>query len=143
MASIEPAAVTMSIWTHKTRPQLRRFGLAFGGGLTLLSTLLWWRDKPLAPWTFGAAAAIVLMALLAPRLLAPLEWLLERIFKAVTAVVTYLILTLVYFVVMTPVGLVLRAFGRDTFGKRFDRTRASYWQDVTEDGPGSRPDRPY
>jgi hypothetical protein len=133
----------MSIWHHKNKPQLRRFGLSFGAGLTVLSTLLFWRDKAPAPIVLGVALTILAFAALAPRALAPLEWLLERIFKTVTLALTYLVLTLVFFLVVTPIGLIVRATRRDPMGRRPDRTRASYWVTVEPNGPGSRPDKPF
>lgn len=133
----------MSLWTHKTTKQLRRFGLSFGAGLSVLSGLLWWRDKPAAPVVSGVAVSVLLLAALAPRALAPLEWLLERVFKAVTLVATYIILTVVYVLVFTPLGLAIRVFGHDTFGRRFDRSMNSYWKDVAADGPSTRPDKPF
>lgn len=122
---------------------LRRFGFAFGGGLTVLGSLLLWRAKAPAPWVLGAAGAILLLALVAPRALRPLEWLLARLFRLVTATLTYVILTVVFVVVLTPIGLVRRLLGKDGLGLRPDPDRASYWVDVPADGPASRPDKPF
>jgi hypothetical protein len=132
---------------HENEPrsnqELRRFGLAFGGGLTVLGSLLLWRDKVPAPWVLVGAGVVLLSALAAPRLLRPLEWLLARLFRLVTATLTYVVLTVVFFVVLTPMGLLRRLFGKDGLGLRPDPGRSSYWVDVEPDGPGSRPDKPF
>jgi len=49
-------------------------------------------------------------------------------------VMSHLILALIYYLVLTPVGLALRAAGRDPLHRRFERDARSYWID--------RPDRP-
>ena len=91
----------------------------------------------------GVAATVLVLAAVAPRALAPLEWLLSRIFKLVTQVLTYVLVTLTFFLVVTPIGLLMRAFGRDPLGRRPDPEATSYWVDVPADGPGSRPEKPF
>ncbi len=122
---------------------LRRFGLAFGGGLTVLGSLLAWKSKAAAPWVLGAAGTIFVAGLLAPRLLAPLEKVMAAIFRAVTVTLTYVLLTIIFVVVLTPMGLVRRLLGRDSLGLKLEPDRESYWVDVEADGPGSRPESPF
>ena len=57
---------------RKTLAELRKFGFAFGGGLTLLGSLLWWRDKAPAPYVLAAAAVMLLSAAVLPRALTPI-----------------------------------------------------------------------
>lgn len=42
-------------------------------------------------------------------------------------VMSYLILAVIYYLVITPTGLMLRLFGHDPLSRRFDRQRESYW----------------
>lgn len=42
-------------------------------------------------------------------------------------VLSHVILALVYFLVLTPIGLLMRAFGRDPLQRRFEPDRDSYW----------------
>jgi len=132
--------------THssKTTPSgLRRFGFAFGGGLTVLGSLLLWRDKPAAPYVLGVAAVVLLLGALFPRGLTPLEWLMSRLFRVVTAVLTYVILTVVFIVVLTPLGFIRRLLGKDSLGLAPDPGSLSYWVDVDPEGPASRPEKPF
>ena len=50
-------------------------------------------------------------------------------------VVSPVMMGLIFFVVFTPVGIAMRAFGRDTMKRRFEPQRASYWEDRTPPGP--------
>jgi hypothetical protein len=133
----------MSLWTEKTVKDLRRFGLSFGCAFGLLGGLLWWRDRPAAPWVLGVAGTVLALGIAFPRALAPLEWVLAKIFKAVTTALTYVLVTITFYLVITPMGLLMRLFGRDPLGLKFDRGKASYWVDVEPDGPWSRPDKPF
>ena len=127
-----------------TKRQLRIFGFAFGGGLSVLGGILYWRGITAAPpYLWGVAGVLWLLALLAPKLLWPLEKVMATIFRAVTAALTAVLLTVFFFLIFTPIGLILQLTRKDPLGKRFDRQRASYWFDVPEDGPWSRPEKPF
>ncbi len=43
-------------------------------------------------------------------------------------VLSYVILGIMYYLVFTPVGLLMRAFGRDPLARRFDRQAITYWE---------------
>jgi hypothetical protein len=42
-------------------------------------------------------------------------------------VVSHVILAIVYYLILTPIGLLVRAIGRDPMERRFDRDAESYW----------------
>ena len=128
---------------RKSLKDLRRFGLAFGTAMTILGSLLLWRDRAAGPWVLGLAGFAVLSALIAPRLLRPLEMVLAGLLRAVMTVVTYVVLTLAYFVVFTPIGLLMKLLGKDLLDRRFPTEKESYWAPVEVDGPATRPDKPY
>ena len=41
--------------------------------------------------------------------------------------ISHLILGAIYYLLITPLGLLMRAFGRDSMGKRFDPQASTYW----------------
>lgn len=127
----------------KSIKELRRFGLAFGTAMTILGSLLLWRGKAAAPWVLGLAVFAILSGVLAPRVLRPLEMVLAGLLRAVMTAVTYVVLTLAYFFVFTPIGLLVKLTGRDLLDRRFPTDEKSYWQSVEVDGPATRPDKPY
>ena len=133
----------MSEHATKTVTELRKFGFAFTGGLTLLGSLLWWREKAAWPWVLGAAAVVLMLALVAPAALRPLEKLLATLFRWIMAALTYVILVVTYYLVVTPIGLIMRLFGQDPLHLKRQPDRPSFWVPVEEDGPHSRADKPY
>ena len=75
--------------------------------------------------------------------LRPLEKVLATIFRWVTAAITYVVLVLTYYLVVTPTGIVMRLLGKDPLHLKREPNRPSFWVPVEEDGPHSRPDKPY
>lgn len=104
--------------------------------------LLWWSNV-LGPYLLGAGAAFLAAGLLFPRVLAPIERGWMKFAEALSTVMTVVILTVTFFLVITPIGLLRRALGNDSLGMKFGRKSASYWVPVPPDGPGSRPDKPF
>ena len=88
-------------------------------------------------WAFGVAAALAGVALLAPRLLALPNRLWHRFGLLLQRVAHPVVLAIVYFAVVTPTGLLLRAFGKDPLRLRFDPNVASYW--IVRQPPGPEP----
>jgi hypothetical protein len=107
--------------------ELRRFGLTVGGAFLLLALLSRWRGHTLPPLVLGAAGVLlVLPGLLAPRLLAPVERAWMRAAAVMGRVNTRIILTVVYYLVITPVGVVRRWLG-DPLDRTMRDGRPSVW----------------
>jgi hypothetical protein len=111
--------------------------------LAILGSLFLWRDKPLWPYLYGVAGLFLIAGLIAPRLLAPIEWAWMKMAQAMGIVMTKIILSLTFYLVITPLGLIRRIFGTDSLKLKFDRNEKSYWVEVDPEGPTSRHDKPY
>lgn len=106
---------------------LRKFALVFGGALAALGGLAWYRDSHIAPFLLLPAAVVVLVGLAAPRLLRGLYYAWMAIGLVLGTVVTAIILTVVFVVVLTPTALVMRLLGKDPLARELDRRAESYW----------------
>jgi hypothetical protein len=118
--------------------QPRKFGLSVGGVLLLFAGIAAWRSHPtLAAVLAVPAAALVLGGLVAPAALVPVE----RRWMAAAAVLgafnTRILLTVAYYLVITPVGLILRVAGRDPLDRRL-HSGPSYWTRRPPEPPASR-----
>jgi hypothetical protein len=119
----------MELTHHESsRKELRRFGFTSALIVALLFgvVLPWLLDRafPLWPWIF--ASAIVLPALLYPPALEPLykAWMC---FGAIAGFInTRLILGLFYYLIMTPLGLLMRLLRKDPMYRQRDSSQASY-----------------
>jgi hypothetical protein len=107
--------------------ELRRFGLIVGG---LFGVMGVWpalvRGQGPRAWALALAAALILPALAAPRLLAPVQRVWTALGEALGWVNTRIVLGVIFFGVVTPTGLVLRLGGRDPMRRGFDDAAATY-----------------
>lgn len=126
------------------RRGLRDFGLMTGGLFAgIFGVLLPWKfgwQWPIWPWLL----LVVLggMGLLAPQRLEPVYRLWMRLGLGIGAVVSRIILGIVFFCVVTPLGLLMRATGKDPMRRQFDPAAASYRELVSADKSGSI-DKPF
>ena len=136
----------MTTTPSKTNGELRKFGLVMAGALGVIGALLAWR-KGLTPPTHGAliaAGAFLVLALAAPRVLAPLEWAWMKLAAVLSFVMTRVILTLTFYLAITPIGWIVRSIGRGGLHLRPDPNAATYWLEVdAENGPGTRHRAPF
>ena len=106
---------------------LRKFGLVVGSVFLLLGLWFLLRHKPVWPYLLSPGALLILLGLLAPRLLRQVYLAWMAMAFVLGLVVSTVLLTLFFFLVITPVSLVARLFGKDFLSLRIDRTAASYW----------------
>lgn len=105
----------------------RKFGLLVGAVFLAIGAFVFWREASwwIVPVALGAP--LVLLGAVFPRALRPvyLGWM----FMAVVLgfFVTRIILTIFFFLVITPVALFFKLIGRDALHRKPDREAASYW----------------
>lgn len=108
---------------------LRRFGWTVGAVFVGLAALVAWKHAGaltlLARGMGGAGLALVAFGTIRPALLRPVYrvWMLLAV--AMGFVMTRVLLTMVFFTVATPIGLVRRALGHDPMRRR--RPTGSLW----------------
>lgn len=117
----------------------REFGLVVGGVLLLLSG--WWiyRGKfhSVSQITLPVAALLLLLGIIFPRVLFYPNKAWMALAAALSFVTTRIILAFVYFVVITPIGIIKRLMGWDPLNRRA-APRESYWQPYAERQRDSR-----
>jgi len=128
---------------NKSPTDLRKFGLIMAAALAVLGALFILKHNPAWPYLFGTGGFFLIAGLFIPRILAPIECLWMKIAHVMGIVMTYILLTLTYYIVITPVGLIMRLMGNDPMQRKIDPNAKSYWVKVDPDGPTGRPEKPY
>jgi 4-amino-4-deoxy-L-arabinose transferase-like glycosyltransferase len=108
--------------------ELRRFGLTVGGMFLLLGLVSWWRGHVLPPrvfWTLGVL--LVVPGLLAPAILGPVQRAWMRGGAMLGEVNSRILLTVFFYLVVAPFGLVLRTFVRDPLDRSMRGGERSNW----------------
>lgn len=116
----------------------RAFGIVFAVVFAGLSTWLAYGGKGAWPVALGAAAVFLAAAWRAPGVLAPLNRLWTRFGLLIHKVVSPVVLGFLFFAVITPTGLIMRALGKDPLRLARDPAAASYW--IRRQPPGPAPD---
>jgi len=111
----------------------REFGLVVGGVLVLLSSWWFYRGKfhDVRQVTMPVGALLVLLGLLLPRALVWPSKAWMALAEALSFVSTRIILAIVFFLIVTPIGFVKRMFGWDPLYRRAAATD-SYWRPYSE-----------
>ena len=120
----------------------RRFGFTLGAAFLALGAIAWWRGGRIAPLVLAALATpLVLGALIAPTALGPVERAWMAFAERLSRITTPIAMGIVFYLVMTPIGLVMRAFGKNPLDHR--TARDSFW--IEREGAARRStlDRPY
>jgi hypothetical protein len=120
----------MEINRNPSRRELRQFAgiwfpafFALVGGLIVYNAGRW--TVPLAIWT--AALLLSVMGMVKPAWMRPIfvGWMFAA--APIGWCVSRLILAIVYYGVITPIGLVIRLMKRDPLQQRFDPSAPTYW----------------
>ena len=117
---------------HTPRPptehELRSFAFTVGLAFLTIGALLYWRDRRLLAVLPGAVgAALVVAGVAAPRRLGPAHHAWMALALAISRVTTPVFMGLVYFGIVTPLGLVMRLAGRHVLRRAPDA--ATFWVD--------------
>jgi Saxitoxin biosynthesis operon protein SxtJ len=100
----------------------RKFGFSVGLAFLALGALAWWRGRGLTADVFFCVAGVLLAAaLVVPAHLGPVERAWMRLALLISRVTTPILMGAVYFLVVTPTGLLMRVFGRNQLTSRRDR----------------------
>ena len=116
----------------------RAFGLTLAAVFAVIGVVRLVLGHSYAGWWLGAAAVMLAFALAWPAALAPLNRLWLRLGLVLYKVVNPLVMGLVFFTTVVPIGLLMRALGKDPLRLRRDPAAGSYW--ITREPPGPEPD---
>ena len=110
-----------------TNRDLRKFGLLVGGVFAVLGLIWWARGKPLFPWFLTPGAVLLAFGLAWPLALkyVYIAWMSLAI--VLGFIVSTVLLTFFFFLVITPIGLIARLVGKDFLGLKLDRQAPTYW----------------
>jgi len=126
-------------WTRDIRDSLRqlpgdekslqRFAVLLTTLLLLAAAWLFFirRDAASTLWLVLATLLLIALALFRPRLLRPLHTGWMALALTLGALVSRLLLTLFYYLVVTPIALILRLIGKDSLQRKIKKEGASYW----------------
>ena len=124
-------------------PSNRSFGLVFTVVFAAIGLFPIWRGGPVRPWALAVAALFCVTALATPRALAPLNRLWLLIGLGMHRVVNPVVMAALFYLAVTPFGLVMRVLRKGLVRRLHpDATASTYWISRA-DGPPSRMDQQF
>ena len=115
----------MNIKTGKN--ELRKFGITIGIIIFLIGGFLFYKEKDFSHVFMVAAIALIGFGMILPIILKPI-YLVWMTFATILGwFMTRLILSFLFFVIMSPIGLVSRLLGKDFLGINNNTSLSSYW----------------
>ncbi len=110
------------------RAGLRKFGLLFGGFVMLVfgMVLAWLFGYGFTPWPWLVGVGFWIWAIAAPNSLDGFYRLWMRFAFLLNAIITRLVLGIVFYLVVWPIGILIRLRGRDPMRRGFESDAATY-----------------
>jgi hypothetical protein len=106
---------------------LRKFGLTLGVFFLLIGLLWFWKARHGYIYFFSLAVFFLVFAFLAPRLLKPIQKIWMIVALLMGWVMTRVILSVVFYFVMTPIGFIARLMGKKFLDVKNHNGYESYW----------------
>ena len=111
----------------------RSFGLTFAAAFAALGVISLWRGAPArGAWELGLAVGFLAVAQFAPAVLGPFNLAWAWIGRRLNSVLSPLLIIVLFYGVITPFGLAMRAVGKDPLRLRREPQSSSYWIDCRE-----------
>lgn len=105
----------------------KSFGIVFAVVFSLIGLYPYFSGGTVRTWALLVALVLLLLALFAPRALAIPNKLWFRLGLWIGAVVAPVVMALVYFLTVVPVGLIFRLLGKDLLRQKLDQQVDTYW----------------
>ena len=111
----------------KTKKELCKFGVTVGVVFCLLGALLCWRGKGYYYYFLILGGAFIIPALVVPMILRPVEKVWMGAAKRMGWVMTRVILSILFFLIFTPMSLVAKLFRKQFLDLKMEKSKKSYW----------------
>ena len=115
----------------ETNKDLRKFGLTVGGVLAAIAALLFYFEKPSAIYFAVIGGLLILFGALFPKLLRPLNRIWMSLAIILGFIMSRVILTILYYLVLTPIGLLAKLIGKKFMVLKYDKSAKTYWEKRT------------
>lgn len=112
----------------------RKFGVVMAVAIVVVGGIRYLIAGHFSIWFVYVAIPFLVLGIVAPKALQPIFWAWMRLALILNFIITTLILTLAFFLIMVPTRLILALVGKDPLNRKFDPNAETYWEDA-EDQP--------
>ena len=105
----------------------RSFGIVFFFVFLIISLWPLTNENPLRVWSIFVAIIFLILGLMNSKLLTPLNILWFKFGKLLGFIIAPIVMGIVFFVVITPTGLIMKIIGKDLLNNKYNNKIKSYW----------------
>ena len=109
------------------KSDLRKFGITIGLFLMILAGVLFWRGKESFEILLVFGLVLCLLGLTIPVALKPVYWIWMVFATILGWIMTRVILSLLFYLVITPIGVFSRLSGNRFLDLKWDKSKSTYW----------------
>lgn len=107
---------------------LKKFGITMGIAILIITFIIFIRHKYSSIPTFIISVIFFISALTMPALLRPIYIIWMKFAFISSWINTRIILFIIFYLIFTPIGIIMRLFGFDLLDRKIDKDKNSYWQ---------------
>lgn len=111
----------------ESKKDLRKFGLTIGIAFILLAVLLFITKKSSFPYFGSLGLLLIIIGLMVPGILKPLNKIWMSLAIVLGWIMTRVILIILFYLAVTPIGLLVKLFRKDFLDMKIDKNKDSYW----------------
>lgn len=109
------------------KSDIRKFGITIGLFLMILGGYLFWRGRNAFEILLVSGIALCVLGLAIPIVLKPIYWIWMVLAVILGWIMTRVILSLLFYIVITPIGLLSRLSGNRFLDLKWDKSKDTYW----------------
>jgi len=113
--------------TETSIPSEKNFGIVFSIVFMVISLYPLVNDEGVNLWYFIIATILFVIAYVSPKILSVPNLLWFKFGEVLGAVVAPIVIGIVYFATVVPIGIIMKLVGKDLVKKNFDKRLDSYW----------------
>ena len=112
----------------------KNFGIVFSIFFLIIALYPLLYDKEIRLWSLIISLVFLILGILNSKVLSPLNKLWFKFGIFLGSMVSPIIMGIIFFFVVTPIGIIMRALGKDLLNLKFNKNK-SYW--IEKSGPKS------
>ena len=115
----------------KNQSSVKSFGILFFIVFLLISFWPLINLQSIRIWPLPIALIFLILGLLKSKILIPLNNAWIKLGEILGLIIAPLVMCMIYFIIVTPIGLLMKIIGKDLLGLKFIKTK-TYWVDKKE-----------
>lgn len=109
-----------------TTHQNKSFGFLFFLVFALIAFWPMINGHPIRIWAIPFSILFLILGIINSKLLTPFKYLWIKLGEILGLIISPIIMSIIYFFIITPIGLFMRIIGKDILGLKFNNNK-SYW----------------